>query len=260
MGGHGVPQSRPHMSNRRFMVSSQSIQGDQAWLEGNLFTHMVRVLRLGEGAELTLVDDQGGEHRGTIQQVERERVLVRITASLAPGEGEGGTPRITICQALPKGEKTELILQKGTELGVHDFRLFAGQRSIPRIREEQRAGKLERWNRITAEAARQCGRRTIPEVSWFPDAAQAAGGCHHDLRLLLWEGERRQGLKNALEQLPPPASAVVAIGPEGGFDSGEVRCFSEHGFLPVTLGTRVLRTETASLAITAILQYIWGNM
>lgn len=248
------------MSNRRFMINSRSIQEDHAWLEGELFGHIVRVLRLGEGTPLTLVDEQGGEHRGTIQRVERERVMVRITASQAPGQGEGETPRITICQALPKGEKTELILQKGTELGVHDFRLFAGRRSVPRIRQEQRAGKLERWNRITAEAARQCGRRSIPSVSWFPDAEQAAGDCRHDLRLLLWEGEQRQGLKSALEQLPLPASAVVAIGPEGGFDPLEVGCFSEHGFLPVTLGTRILRTETASLAITAILQYIWGNM
>jgi 16S rRNA (uracil1498-N3)-methyltransferase len=242
------------------MISSPSIRDGFATLEGDLFTHIVRVLRQGEGAALTLVDEQGGEHRGTIQRVERERALVRITASLAHGDGEEETPRITICQALPKGEKTELILQKGTELGVHDFRLFAGQRSVPRIREEQRTGKLERWNKITAEAARQCGRRVIPEVSWFANAEQAAGGCHHDLRLLLWEGEQRQGLKSALEQLPPPASAVVVIGPEGGFDPREVHCFSEHGFIPVTLGNRILRTETASLAITAILQYIWGNM
>jgi 16S rRNA (uracil1498-N3)-methyltransferase len=248
------------MSNRRFMINSRSIQEDHAWLEGSLFTHMVRVLRLGRGASLTLVDEQGVEHRGSIQRVEKERVLVGITASLTPGDGEGEGPSITICQALPKGEKTDLILQKGTELGVHDFRLFAGCRSVPRIRREQLAAKLERWNRIGAEAARQCNRRVAPEVSWFPDAEQAAGGCHHGLRLLLWEGEQRQGLKSALERFPSPASIVVAIGPEGGFDPGEVSCFSEHGFVPVTLGTRILRTETASLAITAILQYIWGKM
>lgn len=248
------------MSSRRFMIGSRSILDDQAWLEGELFRHVVRVLRLGAGAELTLVDDQGVEHRGTIQRVERERALVGIAASRVPGDGTGETPAITICQALPKGEKTELILQKGTELGVHDFLLFAGRRSVPRIRQEQRTAKLERWNRIAAEAARQCGRRSVPSVSWFPDAEQAAGSCRHDLRLLLWEGEQRQGLKSALEQLPRPVSAVVAIGPEGGFDPLEVRCFSELGFLPVTLGERILRTETASLAITAILQYIWGNM
>lgn len=247
------------MSSRRFMISSRSIRDGLATLEGDLFTHMVRVLRLGPGTSLTLVDEQGGEHRGAIEQVERERVMVRIAASLAPDDCREETPRLTICQALPKGEKTELILQKGTELGVHDFRLFAGQRSVPRIREEQRAGKLERWNRVTAEAARQCGRRAIPRVDWFPDADQAAD-CDHDLRLLLWEGESRQGLSSVLDSLPRPASAVVAIGPEGGFDPREVRRFSDHGFLPVTLGERVLRTETASLAITAILQYIWGNM
>lgn len=248
------------MSGRRFMINSRSIQDNHAWLEGDLFSHMVRVLRLGPGASVTLVDEQGAEHRGSIQQVEKERVMVRIAGSVVPGNGEGETPAITICQALPKGEKTDLILQKGTELGVHDFRLFAGCRSVARVRQEQHKGKLERWNRITAEAARQCGRRRIPAVSWFPDAERAAGSCDHELRLLLWEGERGQGLKSALEQLPRPASAIVAIGPEGGFDPREVHCFTGHGFLPVSLGKRVLRTETASLAIAAILQYIWGNM
>ncbi len=248
------------MTGRRFMVRRDAIRGDHAWLEGDLFGHMARVLRLGPGAPVTLVDEQGGEHRGTIRQVDRERLLVEISASLVPVDDGGETPAITICQALPKGEKTELILQKGTELGVHDFRLFAGQRSVARLRQEQKDAKLERWSRIATEAARQCGRRTAPTVGWFNDTGQAAASCRHELRLLLWEDEQRQGLKELLERVSRPASVVVAIGPEGGFDPREVRCFGEHGFLPVSLGRRILRTETASLAITAILQYIWGNI
>ncbi|NVN90604.1 MAG: 16S rRNA (uracil(1498)-N(3))-methyltransferase [Desulfuromonadales bacterium] len=248
------------MSIRRFMIDSNSMLDGHATLGGDLFNHIVRVLRMEPGAPLILVDEKGFEHRGVIEQVHRERVIVRVNSSLAATDSSDDTPRLTICQALPKGEKTELILQKGTELGVHDFLLFGGRRSVPRIREEQQAGKLQRWNRVTAEAARQCGRRSIPGVCWFPGAAEAVSCSTHDLRLLLWEEEQARNLKSALTDVPCPASAIVAIGPEGGFDPGEVRCFIDHGFLPITLGERILRAETATLAITSILQYIWEKI
>jgi 16S rRNA (uracil1498-N3)-methyltransferase len=257
MGGAVLQKSRRDMSIRRFMITSRSILDGHASLDGDLFNHIVRVLRMDAGASLILVDELGIEHQGVIERVEKERVIVRVVTSVVSADSPGDTPRLTICQALPKGEKTELILQKGTELGVYDFLLFGGRRSVPRIRDEQRTAKLERWNRITAEAARQCGRRCIPAVSWLPGAAEAAGSSDHDLRLLLWEEEQTRNLKGILTGLPRPVSAIVAIGPEGGFDPLEVRCFIDHGFLPVTLGKRILRTETATLAITVILQYIW---
>jgi 16S rRNA (uracil1498-N3)-methyltransferase len=247
------------MSMRRFMINSRSIRDGYASFNGDLFKHIVRVLRLGTGTQLLLVDEKGVEHQGVIDQVDREWVVVKISASLPAADGASDMPQLTICQALPKGDKIELILQKGTELGAHEFWLFGARRSVPRIREEQRAGKLERWNRITAEAARQCGRRDIPAVSWFPGTLEAAEASSHDLRLLLWEGELRQSLKNTLADLPRPATAIVGIGPEGGFDPLEVGHFSQREFLPVTLGERILRTETVALAITAILQYIWEN-
>jgi len=244
------------MSGRRFMIDSGRIRQDLASCEGDLYNHIVRVLRLGSGSRLTLVDETGAEHHGTIERIDRNRAVVRIESSSLPAKA-GNTPRLTICQALPKGEKTELVLQKCTELGADDFQLFAGLRSVARVREEQLGAKLERWNRITAEAARQSGRNTIPRVTWFPGASEAAGRSGHDLRLLLWEEERKLGLKDLLAGRDIPASAIVAIGPEGGFEPAEVECFTKAGFVPVTLGSRILRTETAALAITAILQYIW---
>jgi 16S rRNA (uracil1498-N3)-methyltransferase len=258
MGGAGLPEDR-RMSARRFMINSRGIRNGYASFDGDLFNHMVRVLRLGTGAEVTLVDEKGAEYHGRIDQVDREWVVIRILSSLEAPE-QDAKPRLTVCQALPKGEKTELILQKGTELGAHDFWLFGGRRSVARIRDEQRDSKLERWNRVASEAARQCGRRSVPEVRWFQSAVEAADASGHDLRLLLWEGERTQRLKDALAESIVPASVVVAIGPEGGFDPLEVRHFSRHGFLPVSMGERILRTETAALAITAILQYIWDDI
>lgn len=248
------------MTGRRFMINSRSIRDGYASFDGDLFNHIVRALRLSTGDILTLVDEKGEEHQGVIDQIAKEWVAVKISATMNAGGTDGSKMRITICQAIPKGDKIDLILQKGTELGVYDFRLFGGRRSVVKIREDQRAAKLERWNRITTEAARQCGRRTIPNVSWFPTAVEAADLSEHELRLLLWEGEQERNLKSILTSVDRPKSVIVAIGPEGGFDPLEVRHFSRHGFQPVSLGNRILRTETVSIAITAILQYIWEDM
>lgn len=248
------------MGSRRFMIHSRTIQDGSATLDGELFRHMARVLRLSAGDPVTLVDEQGGEHDGVIASIGRELVTVTITRSNHEPLPEASSLRITVCQALPKGEKIDLILQKGTELGAYDFWLFGGSRSVARVRDDQRDLKLERWNRIAAGAARQCGRRTVPAVHWYPTAAEAAAAATHDLRLILWEEERTSSLKNRLDGTPDPGSVIVAIGPEGGFDPRETDLFIRHGFQSVSLGTRILRTETAAIAIVAILQYIGGDI
>jgi len=248
------------MSTRRFMISSRAIRDGYASFDGDIYNHMVRVLRLGTGDTVQLADEKGMVYSGTIDQVAKEWVAVKITSSSSAPPSDSTAPRITICQALPKGDKIDLILQKGTELGAHDFWLFGGRRSVAKLRDDQQESKLERWNRITAEASRQCGRPGIPEVSWRPSAVEAANDTEQELRLILWEGERENSLKDVLSASGKPTSVIVAIGPEGGFDPLEVRHFSQHGFLPVSLGSRILRTETASIAILAIIQYMWGEM
>jgi 16S rRNA (uracil1498-N3)-methyltransferase len=248
------------MSARRFMINSRAIRDGYASFDGDIYNHMVRVLRLGTGDAVQLADEKGMVHFGTINQVAKEWVAVKITSSSLAVEKNSSAPRITICQALPKGDKIDLILQKGTELGAHDFLLFGGRRSVAKIRDDQLNSKLERWNRITAEAARQCGRPDIPVVTWRQSAVEAANDTGRELQLILWEGERENSLKDALSEGARPSSVIVAIGPEGGFDPLEVRHFSQHGFQQVSLGSRILRTETASIAILAIMQYRWGEM
>lgn len=248
------------MSARRFMINSRNICDGYASFDGDIYNHMVRVLRLGTGDAVQLADENGMVYFGAINQVAKEWVAVKITSSCLAVESDSTAPRITVCQALPKGDKIDLILQKGTELGAHDFCLFGGRRSVAKIRDDQQITKLGRWNRITTEAARQCGRPDIPEVTWRPSAVEAANDAGQELRLILWEGEREHSLKDALSVVGKPTSLIVAIGPEGGFDPLEVCHFSQHGFLPVSLGARILRTETASIAILAVIQYIWGEM
>jgi 16S rRNA (uracil1498-N3)-methyltransferase len=248
------------MKSRRFMIKSLAIRDGYASFDGDLYNHMVRVLRLVTGDSVQLADEKGVVYFGTINQVAKEWVAVKITSSCLAAQIDSTVPQITICQALPKGDKIDLILQKGTELGAHDFWLFGGRRSIAKLRDNQQNSKLERWNRITTEAARQCGRPDIPEVTWRPSAVETANSTGQELRLILWEGEQEHSLKDALSEGRKPSTVIVAIGPEGGFDPLEVRHFSQHGFQPVSLGSRILRTETASIAILAVIQYIWGEM
>ncbi len=247
------------MSERRFMINSRAIRDGYASFDGDIYNHMVRVLRLGTGDAVQLADEKGMVHFGTINQVAKEWVAIKIATSSPAAQSDSTAPHITICQGLPKGDKIDLILQKGTELGAHDFWLFGGRRSVAKIRDDQQDSKLDRWNRITAEAARQCGRPDIPEVTWRPSAVEAANDSGQELRLILWEGEREHTLKEVLTSGRKPSTVIVAIGPEGGFDPLEVRHFSQHGFQPVSLGSRILRTETASIAILAIIQYIWDE-
>ena len=248
------------MSPRRFMIDSRAIRDGYASFNGDIYNHMVRVLRMVTGDAVQLDDEKGMIHCGTINQVAKEWVAVKILSSSHAAENDSTAPRITICQALPKGDKIDLILQKGTELGAHDFLLFGGCRSVAKVRDDQQNNKLERWNRIAMEAARQCGRSDIPAVRWMANSAEAAADAEQSKRLILWEGEQHCSLKDALTAVDKPASIIVAVGPEGGFDPLEVRHFSQQGFQPVSLGRRILRTETASIAILAILQYIWDEM
>jgi 16S rRNA (uracil1498-N3)-methyltransferase len=242
------------------MINSRVICDGHASFDGDIYNHMVRVLRLGTGDAVRLADEKGMVYFGTINLVTKECVSVKIVSSSLAAQSDSTAPLVTICQALPKGEKIDLILQKGTELGAHDFWLFGGRRSVAKLREDQENSKLERWNRITTEAARQCGRPDVPRVTWRPSAVEAASDTIQELRLILWEGEREQSLRDVLSVGEKPSSMIVAIGPEGGFDPLEVRHFSQHGYQPVSLGSRILRTETASIAILAVIQYIWGEM
>lgn len=248
------------MSLRRFMINSDCISDGYAVIEGEVHNHIARVLRLGVGESLQLADQDGVIYFGVIHQVTRKQLEIAISSTQAAVETETAAPRITICQALPKGDKIDLILQKGTELGAHDFWLFGGRRSVAKLRPEQQTGKLERWNRIASEAARQSGRNHVPQVSWRPVALDAASSADQQLRLILWEDEREHSLKQVLSSQEKPVSVIVAIGPEGGFDPLEVEQFTRHGFQTVSLGSRVLRTETAGIAILAIMQYIWDEV
>ncbi|HOP41500.1 MAG TPA: 16S rRNA (uracil(1498)-N(3))-methyltransferase, partial [Geobacteraceae bacterium] len=244
---------------RRFFIDEHAISEDKAIICGNLFCHMTRVLRLKIGTRVLLSDGIGRRHLGVIESVGKENLVVRLEESSTEPERPSG-PLISLYQGLPKGSKMEFILQKCTELGVDSIIPFVAERSIARLPENRETEKMNRWLRIVSEAARQSNRPTIPDLQSVKNYDELIESADQSLKLLLWEEENTNRLKSVLGSLPHPETVAVMVGPEGGLTKEEVEAATRAGFIPVTIGSRILRTETAGMAMLAILQFFWGDM
>lgn len=247
------------MSTRRFITADTDLTAAFVRVEGDLFRHMVKVLRLKIDTRVNLADGRGTECTGIITEIGRDHLAIAVEERHAAAPSGGG-PRITLIQGLPKGEKMELILQKGTELGVNEVVSFQAERSVSRIAADRQDDRLRRWRRIAEEAARQAGRPDVPAVRLTRGIAEAVRDSDQDLKLLLWEEERATTLKGAMAGRPAPANIAIIVGPEGGLTAAEAETARQAGFASVTLGKRILRTETAGIALLAILQYLYGDL
>ena len=168
--------------------------------------------------------------------------------------------RITLFQGLAKGDKVETVIQHGTELGVCGFVPVASSRAVVKLEPKKAVERVERWQRIAREAAEQSRRGAVPAVAEVVSWKQAAARCRdYDLALVPWE-EGGEPLKTVLEAHPGAKTVAVFIGPEGGLSPDEVALAREHGARAVTLGPRILRTETAGLAAAAAILYALGDL
>jgi len=218
--------------------------------------HQIKdVLRLKVGNEIELLDGSGKVYLAKIKSITNEKIITEII-STSQNTGENKI-KVTLAQCLPKAKKMDLIIQKCTELGVHRIIPVLSERSIAK------GEKLERWKKIAKEAAEQSGRSTMPEISNltnFEDLLKLRKD--YDLALIPWELEKEKSLKSLLTTQPPcpelcrgANNLLIIIGPEGGFSAAEINLAKESGFTPVSLGKRILRTETAGMAILAMLSY-----
>lgn len=244
---------------RRFFIDENAIRDTAAIITGNLFCHMTRVLRLKIGTRVLLSDGIGRRHVGVIESITKENLVIRLEESSSEPERPPG-PFITLYQGLPKGSKMEFILQKCTELGVDTLVPFVSRRSVARLPKERESERIQRWQRIVREAARQSERTIIPSLSPAMEFSEALASADQDVRLLLWEEEKTNRLRSVLGSRPAPERASILVGPEGGLSGEEAAAAVAAGFIPVTLGSRILRTETAGMALLAILQFHWGDM
>jgi len=241
---------------RRFFLPSVAFQpGATLELSPELLKHIRNVLRLAVGTEIELLDGHGVIAHCRLEQLTGKTgsAVVLDTRQVAPSALE-----IELIQGTAKGDKLDLILQKGTELGANRFLLSSTARSVGRLKEERLSGKIERWQRVVQESARQCGQSYLPKVEATKSLAEAITGCSGELKLMLWE-EETQPLPSVLPSRPP-ASISVLVGPEGGLTTEEAALAKAAGFKSVRLGPRILRTETAGLAIISILQYLYGDL
>ncbi|NJD90009.1 MAG: 16S rRNA (uracil(1498)-N(3))-methyltransferase [Geobacter sp.] len=243
---------------RRFIVDSGEPLCGRLELTGDLFRHIATVLRLDQGDDFILTDGKGSEAVASIIAIEEKSLVVELEPLPTTGSADSALI-ITIYQGLPKGDKLESVMQKCTELGISRLVVFAAERSIVKLDADRLQAKTARWQKIATEAARQSGRSRVPLVEFAADLQSALRADSSDLKLLLWEEEGQQRLKPLLAGAQP-ASAAVVVGPEGGLSRTEAATVQAAGFIPITLGRRILRTETAAPAITAILQYSCGDM
>lgn len=230
--------------------------------------HLVRVQRARSGEEVLVLDGAGHRYLAQLQLSDEHSSLLQPlivdTEEDNAGLGLDAEPPYTISlvQGLPKADKLELVLQKGVELGATAFYPTVLQRSVVRLDARAAEKKLGRWEKIVGSAALQSGRACLPTVELLEGVTEVAerfSAGPGRLLLVPWEEEHYLSLKEACrnfrEAQGEPEEVVVVIGPEGGLAAEEVACLQEAGFVPVSLGRRILRTETAGMAVLSALAY-----
>ena len=238
----------------RFFVPAESLQGDPVVISGDPCHHLRNVLRCKPGSVVLLLDGLGNCCEVRLEQLQAERATARVVRRWQESDV---TLPITLMQALPKGDKFEFILQKGTELGVSRFQPLETDHAVPHPEASRLDKRQQRWQRIVSEAARQSRRCFLPEIKPLQKLATALDEPSDELKLVLWEA----GAVPLARVLPQtaPSGVTLLIGPEGGFSAQEIVTISAAGFRAVHLGPRILRTETAGLAVTPVLQYLYGD-
>ena len=242
----------------RFYVPQPRIEKGMLKVEGEEVKHIRKVLRLRAGDEIAVFDGLGKEFEGMIVEEGLSSVVIRIQNVYS---SKGDSPlEVTLAQSLLKGEKMDYLIQKATELGVEEIIPFFSSRSVPLLEKSRRPNRHHRWGKIAVEASKQCGRGVVPKIESLQDYSDMLRmASPNTLRLILWEREGIK-LKEILERSKERKKIFFIIGPEGGFSQGEVEEAKRAEFIPVTLGRRILRAETASLCFLSILQYEQGDI
>jgi len=247
------------ISLRRFLVKDLEIKNGFCVITGREAHHISRVLRMGRGDGLVLLDGKGERFLAEIQSVTNAGIKVQIKRPLDPVQPPAF--EITLCQAVIKSASMDYLIQKTSELGVARIFPFFSSRSVVHLKADRLRKKRHRWKEIAHSAAKQCN-RDIPAEIGPPtsfDQQLASLSKAPGLKVILWEKETSQDLKSLLQHYGPGKFTGI-VGPEGGFTPEEVSNAEQAGFIPVSMGRRILRAETAALVLVAIVQYEWGDL
>ena len=242
---------------RFFLTGGSSIAGGTAFIVGEDAQH-AKVLRLRVGERMVVCDGFGRDHHCTITKITPDQVEAEVF-EVVPCLGEPSVKVSVLC-GLPKGDRVDYIIQKCVEAGAAEIFFFHSQRCIVKLPKSDDK-KLERWQRIAQEAAKQSGRGLIPTVGVIADIAEAFNKAKTaDLPLFMYETGERTPLKDVLEAAGPIASAALITGPEGGFEPFEAELAGIMGLKICSMGPRIFRCETAPVAALSAIMYATGNM
>ena len=245
---------------RLFYIEPSAITGHWVKLGGSEAHHIKNVLRLKINDRLRLVDGTGWEYKAVIKKMDAEKIEVEIRHKLRSGIWPGAC--IYVAQAFLKEKKMDTLVRQLSELGAAGWMPFFSQRSIPRPDQARLAGRIQRWQRIAAEALKQCRRKTMLEISValsFDQVLEFSQTC--DLKILFWENESAPFRRNKDSQAETTGNKIVLmLGPEGGFTDQEIAKARNCGFSVVGLGPRILRAETAAVVACTLTQYFYGDM
>ena len=244
-----------------FFIKKNQLKENSVSITGELLKHLRDSLRIKKGEMIYCVDEEGTKYAVRAAYTGQELFVGEIIETT--GRNKESAMFIHLVQAVPKNPKLDFIIQKTTELGINAITPVISERAVVRIEKERVDEKLRRWKKIALEAAQQSNRLDVPDIS--PPVAfhdYMASFKKGDLNLLLYEGEKRRGIKEVLrdsqEAKVGVKTIILLIGPEGGFSQEEAETAVEAGFTPVSLGDLILRTETAPIAALSILRYEFG--
>lgn len=241
----------------RFFVNEFVNQEENLIITGLDVKHIKNVLRMKEKDKIEIVKG-GNTYTCSIQSIESDKVTAKI---IKKNKNSNESPvKIHLFQSLPKSTKMETILQKSTELGVFSFYPITTERSIIKIEEKKEGKKLERWKSIVLEAAKQSKRDLVPQINSILTFKEALDQLKGKMIIVPYELENNMGIKDVLENIQKLEEICLFIGPEGGFEQVEIDQLVKIGAKIVSLGPRILRTETAGPTACGIIQYELGDM
>lgn len=239
----------------RFFVNEKIDSGKNIYISGSDYNHIKNVLRMKKGEEVLISDGNDREYLCSICEYTDDEVILNIEDIM--GTSRELSAKITLFQGLPKGDKMEQIIQKTVELGVTEIVPVAMKRCVVKLDDKKAGKKIERWNGIALSAAKQSKRGIIPDVKdvmTFKEALKLAS--QMDACLVPYENaEGIEGARKLVDSMKDKKSIGIFIGPEGGFDESEIELALENGAKTLTLGRRILRTETAGMTMLSILMF-----
>jgi 16S rRNA (uracil1498-N3)-methyltransferase len=247
----------------KFFVTNQNVNDKEITIVGEDVNHIKNVLRKKIGEQLTICNvDMMIDYLCEILQIEENIIKCNILEELETNSESN--IKVSIFQGLPKADKMEMVIQKSVELGVYDITPVEMKRCVVKLNDKDKRKKIERWQKISEVAAKQSGRNRIPKINEIKSIKNVCNLCEeYDIVIVAYENEQENKIKNELKNIKlnkkDNLKIAVIIGPEGGIEETEIKLLKNYGAKIVTLGNRILRTETVALNVLSIIMYEFEN-